>query len=207
MDGESFDRLSVVVHRLGTRSTRRGAFGVLLGGALAAASNLVADDVGARNKHRRKKNKRDRHWHEWGDGDSNWWGWGHGNHCGGRTCDSDWGCCTSNGISVCVPHNYPTCCGNYGFASGYSCCGDYGGACLGGIGSCTGQFGVCCQSGWKHCHNGFYGSTCIPNWWDCDRYYYQSSQSAGFTTESDEEIPTSDPITVPAEDYIVLPQV
>ena len=32
MDGESFDRLSVVVHRLRDKATRRGALGLMLGG-------------------------------------------------------------------------------------------------------------------------------------------------------------------------------
>ena len=222
MDGESFDRLSVVVHHLREKATRRGALGLLLGGSAAAATGLLANDAAARNRHRhRNKRKKTNNCRGfggqcWSNKDCCnsqcrsgrcWYGdGGVGNHCGGRICDADWGCCTSNGISVCVPHNFPTCCGNHGFASGYTCCGDVGGACLGGLETCTGQFGVCCQQGWKHCNNGFYGSTCIPNWWDCDRFYNQSSQSAGFTTESAEEIPTSDPITVPAEDWIQLAQ-
>ena len=131
-----------------------------------------------------------------GDGDS-------GNHCGGQNCPSGWGCCNSSGIHVCVPNNYPTCCGNHSFANGYSCCGGYGGACLGGIDSCTGQFGVCCQQGWKHCNNSF-TSTCIPNNWDCNDFFVQSNQSAGISAESTEQIPTADPVTIAAEDWIEL---
>ena len=217
MDGESFDRLSVVVHRLHAKGSRRGALGLIFGGSMAAASGLLADDVDAKNKNRRNKNRKKWHCKGYGGscdshGDccsSKCWGgrcWNHGGrgtHCGGRPCPADWGCCTSNGISVCVPHNFPTCCGNYGFANGYTCCGGYGGACLGGLDTCTGQFGVCCQPGWKHCHNSF-SSTCIPNHWDCDRFFYQSSQREGVVTESSDEIPTADPVQVPAGDWIRL---
>ena len=41
MDGESFDRLSVVVHRLRDNATRRGALGLVLGGSVAALSGLL----------------------------------------------------------------------------------------------------------------------------------------------------------------------
>ncbi|MBW3633621.1 MAG: hypothetical protein KY456_11415 [Chloroflexi bacterium] len=105
-----------------------------------------------------------------------------------------------------MPHNFPTCCGNYGFANGYTCCGGHGGAGLGGLETCTGLFGICCQPGWKHCHNSF-SSTCIPSNWDCDQFFYQSSQSAGVATASVEQIPTTDPVPVPAEDWIELPQI
>lgn len=215
MDGESFDRLSVVVHRLRDRASRRGALGLLLGGSVAAASGLLAHDAGAKNKNKNKKNSNCRGYGGkcWSNRDCCfskcrsgrcWYGGGGGGkHCGGRTCSSGWGCCNFSGVSVCVPNDYPVCCGNQGFADGYTCCGDYGGACLGGFDSCTGQFGVCCQPGWKHCQNSV-TSICIPNSWDCDQFFYQESQDGGFTTESTERIPTADPVTIAAEDWIEL---
>lgn len=219
MDGKSFDRLSVVLHRLHKQGTRRGALGLILGGSLAAVNGLLAGDADAKKKNGRHKNKKKRHCRShggWCDShgdccDGNCWGgrcWSRGRHglrCGGQHCAADWGCCTSSGVSACVPFNVPTCCGNYGFASGYTCCGGYGGACLGGLEACTGQFGICCQPGWKHCHNSF-TSTCIPNTWDCDRFFSQSSQSAGLTVESAEPIPTADPIEVPVTDWVELRQ-
>jgi hypothetical protein len=201
MDGESFDRLSVVIHRLGERATRRGALGLVLGGSLTAAGGLFAEDAGAHknNKHRRNSNRKNRNC--WGG--RCWNNSGRRNQCGGRTCQNGWGCCNQGGVSVCVPNTFPVCCGNHSFSSGYSCCGGNSGACVGGLNTCTGQFGVCCQPGWKHCQNSF-SSTCIPDHWDCDRFFYQSSQSAGVEIESSEEIPTADPVEVPAGDYIQL---
>lgn len=203
MDGESFDRLSVVVHRLGERATRRGVLGLVLGGTLTAAGSLLAEDAGAHKKHKNRRKSNGKNRNCWG---GRCWNRGrHGNQCGGRICQNGWGCCNQGGVSVCVPQNFPTCCGNYGFANGYTCCGGHGGACFGGLETCTGQFGICCQPGWKHCNNSF-SSTCIPNTWDCDQFFYQSSQSAGVATESAEQIPTADPAPVPAEDWIELPQ-
>ena len=220
MDGESFDRLSVVVHRLRDKATRRGAVGLLLGGSVAALSGLMAEDAGAKKKNKNKNNNKKNHNCRgfggtcWSNKDccySNcrngrcWYGSGGGGerHCGGRSCPSGWGCCSSSGISVCVPHNYPTCCGNQSFANGYHCCGDFGGACLGGIDSCTGQFGMCCQPGWRHCNHGFFAGQCVPLDWDCDDLSH-SSQSAGISAESTEQVPTSDPEPIPAEDWIDL---
>jgi hypothetical protein len=59
MDGESFDRLSVVVHRLRSKATRRGALGLVVGGSIAAVSGLLADDASARSRNKRsgKRNK------------------------------------------------------------------------------------------------------------------------------------------------------
>jgi hypothetical protein len=223
MDGERFDRLSVVVHRLGERATRRGVLGLVLGGSLTAADSLLAQNVGAhkQNKRHKKNNKNNKNWNCRGYGGQCWsnkdccnsncrsgrcWygGSGSGQHCGGQNCQNGWGCCSQGGVSVCVPSNFPTCCGNHGFANGYTCCGGSGGACIGGLNACTGQFGICCQPGWKHCSNSF-TSTCIPNNWDCDQFFFQSTPSAGLVAES-EQIPSTDPVPVPPEDWIELPQ-
>ena len=216
MDGESFDRLSVVVHRLRDKATRRGALGLVLGGSVAAVSGMLTDDAGAKKRNKNKKNsncrgfggkcrsskdccyskcRSGRCWY--GDGS------GGGKHCGGRKCPAGWGCCKSSGVSVCVPHNYPVCCGNQSFANGYTCCGGSGGACLGGIDSCTGQFGVCCQPDWKYCSSGFFGGQCIPKGWDCSDLS-QSSQGDSISAESTEPILTTAPVAVSPDDWIDL---
>jgi len=215
MDGESFDRLSVVVHRLRDKATRRGALGLLLGGSVAAVSGMLADEAGAKNKNKNKKNNNCRGFGARCGSNKDccfsncrygrcWYGGGGGRkHCGGRICQSDWHCCSSSGISVCVPRNYPVCCGNQSFVDGYHCCGGTGGACLGGIDSCTGQFGICCQPGWKHCNSGFFTGQCIPNDWSCNDLS-QSSQSDGLSAESTEETPTTAPVAISPGDWINL---
>jgi hypothetical protein len=215
MDDKVFDRLSVVVHRLRDKTTRRSALGLVLGGSIGAVNSILADDVGARNRNRRNRKKNGCR----GFGGkcsrnqdccfSNcrssrcWYGGGSGSHCGGQRCQDGWRCCNSSGVSVCVPQNYPVCCGNQSFVDGYTCCGGSGGACLGGIDSCTGQFGVCCQSGWKHCNSGFFAGQCIPNDWSCADLS-QSSQTDGISAQSTEPIPTTDPRPIPPDHWIDL---
>ena len=53
---ESFDRLSVVVHRLRDKATRRGALGLMLGGSIAAASGLLTEDAAAKKHNKRHRN-------------------------------------------------------------------------------------------------------------------------------------------------------
>ena len=60
MDGESFDRLSVVVHRLRDKATRRGALGLMLGGSIAAVSGLLTEDAGAKKHNKRDRNKKNK---------------------------------------------------------------------------------------------------------------------------------------------------
>src|SRR5215203_4669912 len=123
MDGESFDRLSVVVHRLRDKATRRGALRLVLGGSIAAVSGMLAEVADAR-----KRNKKNNCRGYGGSCSSNrdccfsncrsrrcWYGDGGRNRCGGKTCDNGWGCCKYSGVSVCVPRNYPVCCGNQSF--------------------------------------------------------------------------------------------
>jgi hypothetical protein len=214
MDGDSFDRLSVGVHRLRDRATRRGALGLLLGGSVAAVSGLLTEDSEARRRNRRGKNRNCRGFGGRCGSSKDccfsrcrfgrcWYGSGSGSRCGGQTCDNGWGCCNFNGVSVCVPHTYPVCCGNQSFASGYHCCGGNGGACLGGIDSCTGQFGMCCQSGWKYCSSGFYAGQCLPKDWDCDDLS-QSSQAEGISAESTEPPPTTEPQPISPADWIEI---
>jgi hypothetical protein len=102
-----------------------------------------------------------------------------------------------------VPHDYPVCCGNQSFANGYTCCGGSGGACLGGVTACTGQFGMCCQSGKKFCTSGFYQGFCVPTDWDCDDGP-SSSDADGISAESSEPPPTAAPTLISRADWIDL---
>ncbi len=214
MDEESFDRLSVVVHRVRDKATRRGVLGFVLGGSVAAVSGRLTGDAGARKRNRSGKNK-DCHGYGGPCGSSKdccystcrsgrcRYGGGGRRSCGGTNCDAGWGCCNFRGVSVCVPRNYPVCCGNRSFANGYTCCGGSGGACVGGVDSCTGQFGVCCQSGTRYCNHGFFKGQCIPKGWDCDDLS-QSSQSGGISADSTEQPPVSDPMPISPEDWVDL---
>ena len=183
MDGESFDRLSVVVHRLRDKATRRGALGLVLGGSIAAVSGLLTEDAGAKKHNKNGKNKKNKDCRGFGAkcGSNKdccfsncrsgrcWYGNGGQSRCGGKTC-------TTVGVaaapmasrSVCQTTT-PSAAATRVSSTGYTCCGGNGGACLGGIDSCTGQFGVCCQPGWRHCTSGFFAGSCIPNDWDCNR--------------------------------------
>ena len=211
MDGESFDRLSVVVHRLRDSATRRGALGLLLGGSLAAAGALWGQDAAAKKNKKNKKNCRG----YGGKCDRNsdccysncrngfcWYGGGGGGggkkKCGGRKCSAGWSCCKTAGVSICVPDNYPTCCGGSSYIPGYKCCGG-GGACPFN-GECCGGFNLCCQSGYKCCGNG----RCCPDGWHCGDFVCEYRQSADIGLESVQTMPFADPVAVDDGDWISL---
>ncbi len=221
MDGESFDRLSVVVHRLRSKATRRGALGLLFGGSVAAAGSLLGEDAEARKRNKNKNANRKKNNCRGYGGTCNsnkdccfshcrngrcWYGSGGGGgggkkNCGGRTCSAGWDCCKRSGVSVCVPDNYPSCCGGGSYLPGYKCCGGFGGACPSG-GSCCGGFNQCCQSGWKCCNRG--GThTCIPKHWDCNDFFQQASEGE-IGVESADRIPSVAPYTVDDADWISL---
>jgi hypothetical protein len=216
MDGESFDRLSVIVNRLRDRSSRRDALRALLGGSAAvAAAALADDDADARKKNRKKRcrgygatchhhkdccNGSCRYGRCWYTGNG---GGGGGKHCGGRTCPSGWSCCRQSGVHVCVPSNYPTCCGGYSYANGYYCCNNGYGACYSGGECCPGGSGTgCCQDGWKCCGNG----RCCPRGWDCGDFVctYNQYQDAEIAGESVQTIPSVEAQPVPDADRIAL---
>jgi len=211
MDGSSFDKLSVSVHRLRDQASRRGAVRLLLGGSLAAIGVGVAAESDAKKKknkkHKNKKycrgygttcnhsgdccNGKCRYGFCWYDGG----GGGGGGNCGGQYCPNGWRCRNQGGVHVCVPDNYGNYCGNNTwYGNNYNCCGGYyGGACLTG-GDCCGGAGLCCQSGWKCCG----GSTCIPQGWNCSDF---NLQSVG--VESADTIPSMAPTPVDENDYYV----
>ena len=215
MDGESFDQLSVVVHRLRNTATRRSALGLLFGGSLAAAGTLLGEDASARKNRNRKNNNcrgfgakcsrnsdccfsKCRNGRCWYGGSG---GGGGNKNCGGRKCQAGWDCCKTSGVSICVPDNYPTCCGGNSYVPGYRCCGGFGGACPSN-GSCCGGFNQCCQYPNNKCCNRGGVHTCIPSGWDCDDFFRQ--EDSNFGIESASRIPSSAPIPVDESDWISI---
>jgi hypothetical protein len=216
MDGASFDRLSRVVLGLRDRASRRGALRLVLGGSLAAAAGLLAEDADAR---RRNRNRNCRGYGGFCNGPRDccsgscinnrcFPGRGRGRHgrrhCGGRYCAAGWGCCNYNGVSVCVPNNYPTCCGgSNSYAGGYYCCGGGGGACPAGW-DCCGGFNQCCGPNQQCCGNG----RCCPVGWYCGDiacHAFQESDVAAQGVKSAESVPFSAPVTVNSSDWVSLP--
>jgi len=217
MDGEAFDRLSVRWQRLREQATRRGALKYLLGGSLAVAIGLEADQSEAKNKkHKHKYNKcrgygafcdsnhdccagncRNNHCYA-GNGNG-----GNGRYCNGINCPNGWGCQHNGYVSVCVPNNYNNCCGGYCYGGSYGCCnGNYGGgACPAGWDCCG--FNQCCGDNQHCCGNG----RCCPNGWSCngngtcDPYYYN-----GVSTSSAESIPSTPAITLDESQYYKIPE-
>jgi hypothetical protein len=191
MDEKSFDRLSVVVHRLRDKTTRRGALGLLFGGSLAAAGTLLGEDAAARkgkkNRNRKKNNCRG----FGGRCDSNrdccfsncrngrcWYGGGGGGgggnkRCGGRRCQNGFDCCRVSGIDLCVQRGHPACFNN-GICPGGRTCG------------WNGPVRTCCPSG-THCCS--FNNFCLNNMFDCDDFFGNS-----FRTESASEV--SEPVLV-----------
>lgn len=213
MDGESFDRLSVTVDRLRDRSTRRGALGVMLGGLLAASSGLLSDAEARKKNRNRNKNCRGyggkcdrnndccagncRNGRCWFTGGG---GGGGGRRCGGRTCPNGWRCCRQNGISVCTPSSFPTCCNNFGYGSGFICCNNGAGACLSGRDCCPGLVTGCCQDGWKCCGNG----RCCPRGWECGDFVCFANQDADVSSAAVETIPSVEAEPVAERDRVAL---
>ncbi|MCC7025065.1 MAG: hypothetical protein IT338_19695 [Thermomicrobiales bacterium] len=220
MDGEAFDRLSVAVHRLRGQATRRGALRMLLGGSVAAASGLLGHDAEAKKK-KKNKNKKNNCRGYGGrckkNGDCcygkcrNGWcyyngsgGGGGGNkNCGGRKCPSGWGCCKQNGVSICRPNTFPTCCGNKGWTDGYRCCNSRSGQVCPINQECCGI--SCCQDGWKCCGNG----RCCPDGWRCGKIaceFRQVAVNGEVATDSVQTMPFADPVDpeVSDKDWITL---
>ena len=193
MDGESFDRLSVVVHRLRDKATRRSALGLLLGGSVAAAGALMSDDAAARkNKNRKKDNCRGfgakcsrnsdccfskcrngRCWYGGGGGG------GGGSRCNGQRCPSGWECCRLSGVDVCVPRNHPTCFNNGICPVGWRTCGFNG-----PVRNCCGPNERCCSS------NGF-NNVCLNEFFSCDDFFGNSLRTEG-ADEVSEPVPATE---------------
>lgn len=213
MDGSSFDKLSVTVHRLRGQASRRNALRLLAGGAVAAVGGAIATETDAKkkknkNKYNKKYKKcRNNFYGGFCNGNKDccngkcrngvcWYngGGGGGNGgCGGVRCPNGWSCRRQGPAHICSPYDYPNYCGNNTYWNGnYRCCGGgYSGiACPSG--ECCG-IARCCQSGWKCCGN----NTCIPNNWNCNDFY-QSAEIGG------ETIPTMEPTPPDANDSFVF---
>ncbi|MDF3039510.1 MAG: hypothetical protein K0Q71_2216 [Thermomicrobiales bacterium] len=195
MDGESFDRLSVGVHRLRDKATRRGALGLLLGGSLAAAGTLLGDDAAAKKGNKNKNRKKNNCRGFGGKCSSNrdccfsncrngrcWYGGGGGGggnkHCGGRRCQNGWDCCRMSGVDVCVPRNHPACFNN--------------GICPGGWRTCgwNGPVRNCCAPGTHCCNNGQFNNFCLNDMFNCNDFFGDS-----FRAESASEVSEPVPVT------------
>ena len=210
MDGSSFDKLSVSVHRLREQASRRNALRLLAVGAVAAVGGAVVTGTDAK-KNKNKKYKKCRN--NWYGGFCNgnkdccngkcrngicWYngGGGGGNGgCGGVRCPNGWTCRKQGPAHICSPNNYPNYCGNNTYWNGnYRCCnGGYGGvACPYGRECCG--IATCCQAGWRCC-----GNVCIPdnNNFNCNDFY----QGAGIAGES---IPTMEPTAPDPNDSFVF---
>ncbi|MFN8678984.1 MAG: hypothetical protein U0Z70_21570 [Thermomicrobiales bacterium] len=213
MDGSSFDKLSVSVHRLREQASRRNALRLLAGGAAAAVAGAIVTDTDAK-KNKKYKNKYKKCRNNFYGGFCNgskdccngkcrngicWYngggGGGGGGRCGNVRCPNGWSCRKQGTVHICSPYNYPNYCGNNTYWNGnYRCCnGGYNGiACPSG--ECCG-IATCCQSGWKCCGN----NTCIPNTWDCDDFF-RSAEVGG------ESIPTMEPTPPdPGASFVFVP--
>lgn len=194
MDGDSFDRLSVGVHRLREGVTRRGAMGVLFGGLLAAVG-VNADETDARRRRRKKKKKGCKGFG--GRCSSNRdccngrcqgrfcfpnGGGGGGSNCGGRRCPAGQRCCRLNGFDICVFDNDPRC---------------FNDTCPIGWERCGGAF-QCCGPDQQCCNNG----RCCPDarGWHCGNIACEFRGDDRAAGEPEETRPFEDPITVEAED-------
>ncbi len=202
MDGDSFDQLSVGVHRLREGVTRRGAVGVLFGGLLAAVG-VNADETDARRRRRKKKKKgckgfggrcsssRDccngrcqgRFCVPHGGGG------GGGGSCNGRRCSGDERCCRFNGIDMCLPRWHDACrfdndeCAFAGEPCGWN-----------------GPVRFCCQSYYQCCDSD--RRLCCPDFddWRCGDIACEFRQDARAAGDTVETTPFTDAIPEDAED-------
>ena len=213
MDEGSFDRLSVMVNRMRDRSTRRGVLGVVLGGVLAAGTGLLGDDAAAQRNRRNGRNRNRKNCRGYGGRcdrnkdccngtcrDGICWFGGGGRNCGGRRCPSGWRCCRRNGIGTCTPPTFPTCCGDFGYVTGYRCCSGSTHACPAGWDCCPGQTTGCCGPNQHCCNNGL----CCPDGWDCGDITCEVFQTSDVSGQSVRTMPFIDPVPVNEADRVRL---
>ena len=215
MDGEAFDRLSMVVHRLRDQATRREAVRTLAAGGIAGLlAGLAAKDASAACVSRRQRCARDREC--CGNPDRN------------IVCDPLPSSCDRSGERCCGRHDARCssrcdCCQGFTCSSSGRCqSSDDGGESCGGAicerdwtccriggvsrcidpdnlrccrssicergGDCCGS--SCCSSGWKCCGDGH----CCPKDWRCGRTGCDAPRTAGISAESAETVPFADPV-------------
>lgn len=198
MDGESFDRLSVAVHRLRDQATRRGALGLLLGGAVAAVTGLAVEETEARKRRRNKKRRkgckgfggrcngsrdccdgRCRNGFCFpGNG-----GGGGGSRCNGVRCPNGWRCCRFQGIDRCLPRDDIRC-------NGGDCPFDWEPCGF------NGPVRTCCSPDTHCCRDDFDRNFCLNDMFDCDDFFDTDSQSADGASAASRDEAVSDPIPV-----------
>jgi hypothetical protein len=221
MDGSSFDKLSVSVHRLREQASRRNALRLLLGGAAAAATGVaVSTDTDAKKKKKNKKYKkkyrkcRNNFYGGFCNGNKDccngkcrngicWYnggGGGGGRRCGGTRCPKGWKCRKQGPANICTPNNYPNYCGNNTYwNNNYHCCSGYaGGACPAGWECCPGA--GCCGVGQKCCGNG----RCCPDGWRCGDIACEYWQEADISSEAVQTQPFTDAIVPDSSDAFVF---
>jgi hypothetical protein len=194
MDGESFDRLSVIVHRLREKATRRGALRLLLGGSVAAAAGSLAGETEARRRRRnlrrgckgfggRCDSSRDccsgrcRNGFCFPDG-----GGGGGNRCNGQRCPNGWDCCRFSGVDVCVPRNHPSCFNNGFCPFRWQPCGF------------NGPVRNCCSPETHCCHDGN-RDFCLNDFFDCEDFFFDSNRSGVSSESRSAEVTEPIPVT------------
>jgi hypothetical protein len=189
MDGESFDRLSVVVHRLRDTATRRGALRLLLGGSAATALLVLEGETEARRRRRRRGrckgfggrcgSSRDCCDGRCRNGFCFPGGGGGGNNCNGQRCPDGWGCCRVSGVDVCVPRNHPACFNNGICPNTWRTCGF------------NGPVRRCCQPNERCCNNGQFDNFCLNDFFNCDDFFPDSLRAEG-APEVSEPIPVTE---------------
>jgi hypothetical protein len=196
MDGSSFDKLSVSVHRLREQASRRNALRLLLGGAAAVSGILASQPESEAKKKKKKRRKRCRTgyggrcksnrdccngkcrngicWYKPGGGGGNG-----GRNCNGVRCPNGWRCCNFQGFRRCLPNNHPACIGYGECPFAWETCGWNG-----SIRHCCGLNQRCCYSNSLNQH------ICLPDTANCDNF----NRSAEIESEAMEGV--SDPIPV-----------
>jgi hypothetical protein len=197
MDGESFDRLSVAVHRLRDQATRRGALRLLLGGSVAAVTGLAVDETEARKRRHKKRRKGCKGFGGRCNGSRDCCDGrcrngfcfpGNGGGGGGNGCcrgfPNDYRCCRFNGVDICVPRNDVRCNDGDFCPNGWETCGF------------NGPVRDCCSPDTHCCRDDFGGHFCLNDMFDCDDFFDTNSQSADSATASNRDEAVSDPIPV-----------
>ena len=196
MDGSSFDKLSVNVHRLREQASRRNALRLLAGGAVAAVGGIVAGHSDSEAK--RKKNCRSgyggrcnsnkdccngkcRNGRCWYTGNGNGGGNNGGRYCNGVRCVDGWRCCYFQGYQRCLPETHAACIGSGECPNTWDTCGWNG-----SIRQCCGVGQQCCYS------NTFNNYICLSDQVDCDDF----NRTAEVAGKSRSAFEASDPIPV-----------
>jgi hypothetical protein len=204
MDGSSFDKLSVSIHRLREQASRRNALRLLAGGTVAAVAGAIATETDAKKKKKHKKHKkkncrngfggrcnsnrdccngRCRNGFCWYTGNGGGGGNG-GQRCNGVRCPNGWRCCYFQGWQRCLPETHAACTGSGECPFTWDTCG------------WNGSIRKCCGVGQKCCYSDNLNmDICLPDGADCDDFNRSASvegQSISSIEGASEPIPVTD---------------